>query len=92
VTRIETEPSTLYAFRVDRADQAPLLVFWDQRDPFTGEDEPPITVSWPWQAPAATAIDALGTTHPTEITDGRLQLPVSLTPVFVSPQEKPSQG
>jgi hypothetical protein len=92
VTRIETEPSTLYAFRVDRADQAPLLVFWDQRDPFTGEDEPPITVSWPWQAPAAFAIDALGITHPTEITDGRLRLPVSLTPVFVSPEEKPSQG
>lgn len=87
VTRLDLDddhPATLYAFRVDRADRPPLLVFWDHRDPFDGEDEPPITVSWPWQAPGATTIDALGHTHPTEISDGHLRLDVSLTPIFVT--------
>ncbi|HEY2765949.1 MAG TPA: hypothetical protein VGJ13_18360 [Pseudonocardiaceae bacterium] len=85
VTRIEVpDRPTLYAFHVDRADREPLLVLWEHRDPFTGEDDPPVTVSWPWQAPDATAIDALGNARHTEIRDGRLRLDLSLTPVFVT--------
>ena len=50
----------LYAFEVDRAGRGPLLVVWDHRDPFDGEDEPPVDVSWPWHAAAATVTDVFG--------------------------------
>jgi hypothetical protein len=85
VTRVEVaERPSLFAFQVDRAGREPLLVLWDQRDMFDGENEPPVTVAWPWPAPTATAIDALGETPATEIRGDRLLLPVSLTPVFVT--------
>lgn len=85
VTRVEVaERPSLFAFQVDRAGREPLLVLWDQRDMFDGESEPPVTVAWPWPAPTATAIDALGETPATEIRGERLLLPVSLTPVFVT--------
>ena len=85
VTRVEAEGSpSLYAFEVERAGRDPLLVLWDQRDMYDGEDAPPVTVTWPWPAPTATAIDALGETPATEVRDGRLHLPVSVTPIFCS--------
>jgi len=85
VTRVEVaDRPTLYAFQVDRTGRGPLLVLWDHRDVFDGEDEPPVTVTWPWPASTATVIDALGDTPATEIHDGQLILQVSLTPMFVS--------
>lgn len=50
-----------------------------------GEAQPPVTVSWPWDDSAATAVDAFGEPHPVEVRDRRLRLSVSDTPVFVSP-------
>jgi hypothetical protein len=88
VTRVEIAGRpALYAFQVDRADREPLLVLWDNRDMFDGENEPPATVTLPWPASTATAIDALGETPAIEIRDGRLRLPVSLTPIFVTAGE-----
>ena len=59
VTQAEdSSQPTLQAFEVHRAGRGPLLVFWDYRDAFHGEDEPPVTVSWPWTEGAATAVDA----------------------------------
>ncbi|WP_405148621.1 hypothetical protein OG589_11745 [Sphaerisporangium sp. NBC_01403] len=85
VTRVEVaDRPALYAFEVDRAGREPLLVLWDDRDMFDGEDDPPVTVSWPWSAPAATAVDALGGTPAVEVGGGMLRLPVSVTPVFVT--------
>lgn len=85
VTRVEVPGRpALYAFHVERTGRDPLLVLWEHRDPFDGEDAPPATVSWPWQAPGAVAVDALGEAHDVEIADGTLRLPVSLTPVFVT--------
>lgn len=84
VTRVEaTQPPTLRAFHVARADRDPVLVLWDERDPFDGEDQPRVPVSWPWPAPSATAVDALGHALSTEVRDGRLHLELSDTPVFV---------
>jgi hypothetical protein len=86
VTRVEIAgPPTLYAFQVDRAGREPLLVLWDHREPFDGENDPSLAVSLPWAAPTVTAIDALGETPTTEIHDARLRLPVSLTPIFITP-------
>ena len=38
----------------------PLLVVWDHRDPFDGEDEPPADASWPWPAATAIVTDVFG--------------------------------
>ena len=63
----------------------PLLVVWDHRDPFDGEDEPPADASWP--RPAATAIvtDVFGRGWTASRQDGRIRLPVSVDPLFVEP-------
>lgn len=85
VTRIEIpEQPALYAFEVERADRESLLVLWEHRDPFDGEDESPVTVHLPWRNTDAKAVDAFGDPQPTEVRDGMLVLPLSLTPVFVS--------
>jgi hypothetical protein len=85
VTRAETTGRpTLYAFEVDRAGRGPLLVLWDHRDTFGGEDEPPVTISWPWPAATATVTDVFGRARTIQRRDGQLELPVSVTPVFVT--------
>ncbi len=86
VTRITTAGlPTLHAFEVDRAGRGTLLVLWDHRDAFDGEDEPPVTITWPWSAAAAIVTDVFGQTQAMRSHDGRLSLPVSITPVFVTP-------
>ncbi len=74
----------LHAFEVDRPGRGPLLVLWDHRDPFDGEDEPPVTLTWPWPAATATVTDAFGRRQIAEPRDGQLRLAVSVTPVFVT--------
>jgi hypothetical protein len=85
VSRItpDDQPGTLRAFEASRAGRGPLLVLWDQRDPFDGEDQPPLTVTWPWPAPAASVTDALGQTSTIPAQDGRLRLPVTDTPLLI---------
>jgi hypothetical protein len=86
VSRITADgPPGLYAFEVDRAGRGPLLVVWEHRDPFDGEDEPPADLTWPWPADTATVTDAFGhawTAHPQE---GQIRLPVGADPLFVEP-------
>jgi hypothetical protein len=84
VTRLEVPGGPgLRVFDVRRPGRGPLLVVWDQRDPIGGEAEPAVAFDWPWPAPAASAIDALGCDVRVELGEGRVRLPVSLTPVFV---------
>jgi hypothetical protein len=85
VVRVEVpgRPS-LYLFEVRRRGRDPLLVVWDQRDSFTGEDDPPVPFDWPWPATRAAAVDAFGQGQPAQVLDGRLRLPVSVTPLFVT--------
>jgi hypothetical protein len=73
-----------YAFTVERDGRSPLLVTWDHRDTFDGEDQPPIPVSLPWTAPKATAIDAFGSPHQVEVHDERLHTLLTDTPVFIT--------
>jgi hypothetical protein len=85
VVRIEVPGRPgLYLFEVRRHDRDPLLVAWEQRDSFSGEDDPPVAFDWPWPATRATAVDAFGQAQPAEVLDGRLHLRVSDTPLFVS--------
>jgi hypothetical protein len=84
VTRVEIrDQPTLYAFEVGRRGRRRLLVLWDHRDAFDGEDEPAVTTTWPWTT-AATVTDVFGQTATVEAQNGQIRVPVSLTPVFVA--------
>jgi hypothetical protein len=84
VSRVPTgDQPSLYAFEVDRPGRGTLLVIWDHRDPFDGEDEPPAEVTWPWPATAATLTDAFGRASTVSSQHGQIRLPVSVTPLFI---------
>jgi hypothetical protein len=82
------EKPALYVFEVKRAGRTPLLVVWERRDAFSGEDQPADTFEWRWTFPRASAIDALEETIPTTVQDGHVRLPVSVTPIFLEPAVK----
>jgi len=82
---LEGQQETLRAFAADRAGRGPLLVLWDQRDPFDGEDQPPLTVTWPWSAPVAVITDAFGRSRTLQAQDGELHLTVTDTPLLIEP-------
>jgi hypothetical protein len=85
VTRLEVpERPSVFLFEVHRGGRGPLLVVWNQRDSFHGEDEPTIAFDWPWPAAQAKAVDALGQAQPAAANDGRVHLQVSVTPLFVT--------
>jgi hypothetical protein len=85
VTRLAVaERPDLDLFDVRRRGRGPLLVVWRRRDPFDGEDEPPVPFEWPWPAPRAAAVDALGQAQGAEAVDGRVRAQVSLTPLFIA--------
>jgi hypothetical protein len=79
----------LHAFEADRPGRGPLLVLWDHRDAFNGEDEPPTTVAWPWPAGKAAVTDVFGQTSTVTSQDGQIRLPVSVTPLFVAEPSAP---
>ena len=83
VTRVAVpgRPS-LRLFEVRRHRRGPLLVVWEQRDSFTGEDQPPVAFEWPWPAAEATVVDAFGRAQPAGPGGGRLRLQVSDTPLL----------
>lgn len=83
----------MQAFEADRAGRGPLLVLWDQRDPFDGEDQPPVTVTWPWpEGTAAAVTDAFGRSWTLPSQDGQLRLPVTDTPLLIEPVEPVNTG
>jgi hypothetical protein len=73
----------VWAFDVERPGRGPLLVLWDHRDAFAGEDEPEVSVGVSWQAETATITDAFGAASTVRGDNGQLQLQVSVTPLFV---------
>jgi hypothetical protein len=84
--KLDGRPS-VYLFAVSRHRRGPVYVAWERRDVFTGEDQPAVPFEWRWDARGAKAIDALGTTVPVTVGDGRLRLTMSLTPIFIEPTE-----
>jgi hypothetical protein len=83
VRRLFAEPG-LVAVEVERETGGPLQVLWAGGDAFSGEDQAARPVSWPWPAPTATIVDALGVAYPAELRDGRLALAVGVTPLLVT--------
>lgn len=81
VRRVETSIG-IVAMEVSR-ELGPLFVFWAEADPFTGEDEPPKLIEWPWTADAAHVCDVFGILRDALPTSGQLSIGVSNTPLFV---------
>src|SRR5690348_12040055 len=86
------QQGTLRAFEASRAGRGPLLVLWDQRDPFDGEDQPPLTVTWPWTALAASVTDAFGQSWTIPSQGGGLRLSVTDTPLLIEASLQPPEG
>jgi hypothetical protein len=84
VTRVlvSGQPS-IFLFKVKRDSRAFLYVVWERRDAFTGEDAPPVTTIWPWSEPTAAGVDTFGVKVPVTVAQGKVSLPVSLTPIYV---------
>jgi hypothetical protein len=74
----------VFAHEVARTGRPPLHVLWRAADVWTGEDEPAVPVRWPWPHPTAHTVDAFGARTRLSAADGRLRVPVSVTPVFLS--------
>ena len=71
------------AFTVRRRDRPSVVVLWKDGDVFSGEDEAPTLVEWPWPDEDAFAIDALGEEHVLGRRNGCLIVSVSVTPLFI---------
>lgn len=84
VRRVEVpERPSVFLFEVTRRGRAPLHVVWERRDAFSGEDAPPVAVSWAWTGESPSAVDALGASVAATVADGKVSLPVGATPVYV---------
>jgi hypothetical protein len=81
VLRIDTNLG-IVAVEVARA-RGPLHAFWAEADPFTGEDEPPKLIEWPWTAETAHVCDVFGIARDATPTSGLLSIGVSITPLLV---------
>jgi hypothetical protein len=82
--RVPDKPE-IYLFEVDRGKRGLAYVVWERRDAFSGEDSPATSLEWPWSSPSATAVDAFSQPITAAIIHGKLQLAVSLTPIFIEP-------
>lgn len=81
VRRIETDLG-IVAMEVTR-ERGTLWVFWAEADPFSGEDEPPKLIEWPWAAESAHVCDVFGIAREAKAASGLLSVGVSVTPLFV---------
>jgi hypothetical protein len=78
-----TDHPSIVLFEVARGPRGVALVVWERRDRFSGEDAPAIEFSWPTTWERAEALDALGDSPKVTIADGRLTVPVGITPVYL---------
>jgi hypothetical protein len=86
VKRIElADQPSLFLFEINRAGKGPAYVLWEKRDAFSGEDAPPTTVEIPWNHGHMSALDAFGHKVPVKVTQERLHVAVSDTPIFLTP-------
>jgi len=74
---------SVYVFEGLRRNRPALVVAWERRDTFSGEDSPAIPVELESNSTRAAGLDALGHQVPVRIKDGHLNLQVSVTPIFI---------
>jgi hypothetical protein len=82
VRRLESEAG-LVVIGIER-DIGPVLVMWIEADAFTGEDEPPRLITWPWPGATAHVVDVFGSSRDVATVDRQLSLGVGVTPLFIS--------
>jgi len=88
VKRVEiADKPSLFLFAVDRGARGPAYVVWERRDAFSGEDSPAVPFEFLFAGAKAKAQDALGQAIPTQISDGKLRLAVSVTPILIEPAQ-----
>jgi hypothetical protein len=86
VRRIEVPGKpAIFFFEVDRGQRGPGFVVWERRDELNGENSPAVPFECAWTSNNAAAVDVLGQTVPVQVRDGRLNLAISLTPIFIEP-------
>jgi len=85
VARIEVPSQPrVRLFDVRRRAGGALLVAWTHDDAAPGSNDTTTTLlSWPWTAARAAAIDALGARHHAEVSDRRVSVRLSATPMFI---------
>ncbi len=84
VVRVPTpDHPSIFLFEVDRGARGSVFVVWEQRDRFSGEDAPAIEFGWATAWASARAVDALGEEQKVALLDGRITLPVGVTPIYV---------
>lgn len=77
------EQPALYLFKAELEGGQTTYVAWEYRDPFTGEDDPPVTHSWSVDFERAAAVDVFGKSISVKLAEHRLELPLSVDPVFI---------
>lgn len=75
----------VFAFVIERSDAPQVVVLFTRGNLFTGEEEAAVLVQWPWPHDEATVVDALGAHHACAPQAGRLAVPASVTPLFLTP-------
>jgi hypothetical protein len=86
VRQQEVADPDLFVFEIERPGRSPVIAAWVRRPGLTGENEPPVEFDWPWAAPEAHAVDAYGQAQQPKLEGGRVHLPLTLTPVFITPE------
>ncbi len=76
----------LFVFEIERADRPPVIAAWVRRSGLDGENEPAVDFDWPWHAPEAYAVDAYNQAREPKLDSGRVHLPLTITPVFITPE------
>lgn len=86
VTRVQFDDHPdVFVFTVERPQRDRLVVLSKDGDAYAGEEEEPTPVTWPWPLPPeAVASDAFGVTRQLDVQDGQLQIPVTVTPLFLA--------
>jgi len=77
------EKQLLYLFEIVRTDKSIMYAAWEKRDPFSGEDQPATHYILPWSENNAKATDIFGKMISATVSEGKLTIDVSVTPVFI---------
>jgi hypothetical protein len=76
---------SFYFFEAQRPGRSSTYVLWEQRDTFSGEDQPPVDFNRPWPFAGARATDVLGQDQDVRVDGAVLRMRVSNTPIFIDP-------
>ncbi len=83
ITRIRTEDSNIFLYRIYRSDGSILYVVWEKRDIFHGEEQPATGFEFRPGFTAARITDVFGEGEVKFAEDGILSLEVTDTPLYI---------